>query len=244
MIETTYDRRHQFTWPGPGESSEEAGRTPTVYTISSATHRWLETDSIRTRFLESICTLKRLIYPSHIVVADDHFMLTWAEQDTQPISVQLLIEEQFEAMIQNRIAATTNSTWTGERWVQDHSYIQQWAPHATLRRTHEKCYRAVLNYATLQLCTMQNTPFIPHATAVHIQHVRSLLDNGATSEEIQEVKEAHRRWARRQHHQLNKERRRNQPPSPATTGLFSPSKGAFGATNVRQVRIVDVRLHH
>ena len=173
MIETTFDRLRYYIWPGPGESSEEAGRTPTVYIRSAATHQWLDSDAIRTGVLEYIGTLTRLIYPSHIIVADGHFMLTWIEADSQPITVQLLIEEQYEAMLHNRIAAAANMTWTGEKWIQDSSYIRQWAPNSTLRGTHAKDYRTLLDYATLHLCTMLCTPFIPPPAREQLASQRS-----------------------------------------------------------------------
>ena len=113
-------------------------------------------------------------------------MLSWMEADQQPITVQLLIQEQYQATIDNNIAAAANSTWTGARWVTDSDYLREWAPTAgaNLGIRHEKDYRVVLDHAVSGLCRHLHTAYTPHALAVRNLYIQRLRDQEASPADI------------------------------------------------------------
>ena len=239
MIVTTFESLHRYAWLRPGESSEEAGRTPALYITSTAALPWLESVANQDVLLRDICTITRTIYPSRIIVADGHFMLSWMEAGQQPITVQLLIQEQYQAMLDNNIAATVNSTWTGACWVTDRAYLREWAPSAGARLgiRHEKDYRAVLDHAVRGLCRHLHTAYTPHALAVRNLYIQRLRDQEASPADIAAFEAEYQHRMKRQRKQLGKRRKRNRPSPPPSDdqGLFARLSGAPRDLGSRQV---------
>ena len=239
MIVTTFESLHRYAWLWPGESSEEAGRTPALYITSPAALPWLESVANQDVLLRDICTITRTIYPSRIIGADGHFMLSWMEPGQQPITVQLLIQEQYQAMLDNNIAAAANSTWTGARWVTDSDYLREWAPTAgaNLGIRHEKDYRVVLDHAVSGLCRHLHTTYTPHALAVRNLYIQRLRDQEASPADIAAFEAAYQLRKKRQRKQLGRLRKRNRPPPPPSDdqGLFARLPGAPRDLGSRQV---------
>jgi hypothetical protein len=166
-------------------------------------------------------------------------MLSWREVDQRPITVQLLIQEQYEAMRDGNIAAAANSTWTGERWVPDRDYLLEWAPaaQAAITTRREKDDRDVLNHAVQSLCRLLDSAYIPHSLAVHNLRIQHMQKREASLEDIEAVRAEYQHQSLRARKYRNKRRRRSRPPPPAPEdqGIFERLPGTARDLGSRQV---------
>ena len=180
MSATTFEQLVNRNRLWPGESSVETGLTPTprVYT-SIPTPRvhypLLDDESVCRDLLLRLNSFKRLIHPSSLLLfLGQHFYLVWQPPHTSPIFVQLLIQEQVNAMQAGFLSAHPEATWTGDRWVENCAYLSAWGPGCRFGRSHLSDYRHVLERATLVLCELLHIEYLPRHAALHLIQIHRL----------------------------------------------------------------------
>ena len=215
MSATTFEQLVNRTRLWPGESSVETGLTPTprVYIPTPRVHYpLLDDESVCRDLLLRLNSFKRLIHPSSLLLfLGQHFYLVWQPPHASPIFVQLLIQEQVNAMQAGFLSAHPEATWTGDRWVENCAYLSAWGPGCRFGRSHLNDYRHVLERATLVLCELLHIEYLPRHAALHLIQIHrlQLFDTDEARSRIKYLQEAHSTFAKRRRSLANRDRKKH-----------------------------------